>query len=158
MFHARTLPTSRLCGINACLWRRQVHRVALPGASWEDAECYTSDRADVLRLRSFLSLGRFEFDLLVLIQRPVARARDCGEVDEHVRRPVIGGDETKTLIGVEPLHCACCHQFKSLIHATARPRRADREPIGPGSGTEPYPRSWSSAAPAAAPGQHHPRV
>src|SRR5438094_8675348 len=121
MFHARTLPTSRLCGINACLWRRQVHRVALPGASWEDAECYTSDRADVLRLRSFLSLGRFEFDLLVLIQRPVARARDRGEVDEHVGRPVIGGDETKALIGVEPLHCACCHQFKSSVrHATTR--------------------------------------
>jgi hypothetical protein len=44
-------------------------------ASWEDAECYTSsDRADVLRLQSFLSLSRFEFDLLVLIQRPVAGA------------------------------------------------------------------------------------
>jgi hypothetical protein len=37
-----------------------------------------------------LSLGRVEFDLLVLIQRPVAGARDRGEVDEHIRRPVIG--------------------------------------------------------------------
>jgi hypothetical protein len=37
-----------------------------------------------------LSLGRFEFDLLVLIQRPAAGAGDRGEVDEYVRRPVIG--------------------------------------------------------------------
>ena len=87
-----------------------------------------SDGADVLRLRSLLSPGRVELDLLVLVQRPVAVCRDCGEVDEHVRRPVIGGDETKALIGVEPLHCACCHVSEVLIHhATARPRRADRE-------------------------------
>src|ERR1700730_5243191 len=98
-------------------------------ASWEDAGRYASDRADVLRLRSLLSLGRVEFDLLVLIQRPVAGARDRGEVDEHVRRPVIGGDETKALIGVEPLHCSCCHQLKSFYPpCQARPRRADREP------------------------------
>src|SRR6266581_2132144 len=129
-------------GINACLWRRQVHRVALTSASWEDAECYTSDRADVLRLRSFLPLGCVEFDLLVLIQRPVAGARDRGEVDEHVRRPVIGGDETIALVGVEPLPCACCHLFKSFVqHATARSLRADGEPIVPGPGTVPCPRS-----------------
>src|SRR5258708_7995645 len=116
------------------------HPVALTSASWEDAGRYVSDRMDVLRLRSLLSLGRFEFDLLVLIQRPVAGARDRGEVDEHVRRPVIGGDATKALIRVEPLHCSCCHQFKSFIrHATTRPRRADREPTGSGSGTVPYP-------------------
>src|SRR6266571_4859315 len=109
-------------------------RVALTSASWEDAECYTSDRADVLCLRSLLPLGRVEFDLLVLIQRPVAGACDRGEVDEHVRRPVIGGDEAEALVGVEPLHCACCHQSKSFFcHATARPRRADRESTGPGS-------------------------
>src|SRR5215469_7201451 len=56
---------------------------------------YTSERTDVLRLRSLLSLCRVELDLLVLVQRLVARCRDRGEVDEHVRRPVIGGDETK---------------------------------------------------------------
>src|SRR5260221_1401675 len=125
-----------------------------PPAAWtsgsrEDSGRYASDRADVLRLRPLLSLGRVEFDLLVLIQRPVAGARDRGEVDEHVRRPVIGGDETKALVGVEPLHCSCCHVLKSFIrHATTRPRRTDREPTGPGSGAGPLPRSWSSAAPA----------
>src|SRR6202034_3680984 len=74
-----------------------------------------SHRADVLRLRSLLSLGRLELDLLVLVQRPVARTRDRGEVDEHVRRSVIGGDETKALVGVEPLHGPRCHLFKSSI-------------------------------------------
>src|SRR5881227_1375177 len=82
---------------------------------------YASEWADVLRLRSLLALGGVELDLLVLVQRPVAGCRDRGEVDEHVRRPVIGGDETKALVGVEPLHCSCCHQFKSSVrHATTR--------------------------------------
>src|SRR5437660_3381918 len=122
------------------------------GVSRQHASRDASERTDVIRLRSLLPLGRVELDLLVLVERPVARARDRGEVDEHVRRPVIGGDETKALIGVEPLHCACCHLFKSFIHhAIARPRRADGEPIVPGPGTEPCPGSWSSAAPAATP-------
>src|SRR4029077_207951 len=96
--------------------------------------CYASERTDVFRLRSLLPLGRVELDLLVLIQRPVAGARDRGEVHEHVRRPVIGGDETKALIGVEPLHCSCCHQSTSSTrHAMTRLRRADRELTGPGS-------------------------
>jgi hypothetical protein len=104
---------------------------------------YASGRTDVLCLRSLLPLGRLEFDLLVLIQRPVAGACDRGEVDEYVRRPVIGSDETKALIGVEPLHCACCHQSKPLTrHAAARSRRTDRESTGPGSGLpRPQPRT-----------------
>src|SRR5260370_32630762 len=131
--------------------------VALTSAPWEEERGHASHRTDVLRLRSFLSLGRLEFDLLVLIQRPVAAARDRGEVDEHVRRPVIGGDETKALVGVEPLNRACCHQLKSFIrHATTRPRRTDREPTGPGSGPKPYPPSTSSAAPVTAPRRRRP--
>src|SRR5258708_11349277 len=115
--------------------------VAVTVASWEDAGRYASERADVLRLRSLLSLGRVEFDLLVLIQRPVAGARDRGEVDEHVPRPVVGGDEAKALIGVEPLHCSCCHQLKSFIRRARRDLAAPTASLpGPGSGTGPYPR------------------
>src|SRR5260370_23648138 len=103
---------------------------------WATAGRYASEGADVLRLRSLLSLGRVEFDLLVLIQRPVAGARDRGEVDEHVRRPVIGGDEAKALIGVEPLHCSCCHQLKSFIRHARRDLAAPTASLpGPGSGT-----------------------
>src|ERR1700722_19993596 len=98
---------------------------------WRHGGC-ALERTDVLRLRSLLPLGRVELDLLVLIQRPVAGARDRGEVHEHVRRPVIGGDETKALIGVEPLHCSCCHESVSSIrYAVTRPRRADREHTRP---------------------------
>src|SRR5438477_3198554 len=109
---------------------------------------YASEWADVLRLRSLLPLGGVELDLLVLIQRPVTGARDRGEVDEHVRRPVIGGDETKALVGVEPLHCSCCHQFKSSVRHARRdlPRRprAYRSQLW----NRALPRS-SSSAPAA---------
>jgi hypothetical protein len=70
---------------------------AWTSSSREDAERYASDRTDVLRLRSLLPLDRFEFDLLVLIQRPVAGTRDRGEVDEHVHRPVIGAMKPKPL-------------------------------------------------------------
>src|SRR5580704_16193281 len=86
----------------------------LAAARREDAGRYASERTDVLRLRSLLPLGRVELDLLVLIQRPVARTRDRGEVDEHVCRSVIGGDETEALVGVEPLHCSCCHLSSPL--------------------------------------------
>src|SRR5271156_6716521 len=77
-------------------------------------------RADVLRLRALLTLGRVELDLLVLVEGPVTRARDRGEVDENVRRSVIGGDEAIALVGVEPLHCSCCHQTYPL---SAMPQR-----------------------------------
>ena len=79
---------------------------------------------------------------------PKSRSRRSGRTR---RCPVIGGDETKALVGVEPLHCSCCHQFKSSIcHARTRPRRADRELTAPGQQPVPPPRPRSFAAPAAA--------
>src|SRR2546430_15240814 len=117
---------------------RRACRGDIAGQDLVLARSAPSERADVLRLRPLLSLSRVELDLLVLVQRPVAGCRDRGEVDEYVRRPVIGGDETKALIGVEPLHCASCHVSEVLIRdATARPRRADREhtrPLAPEPG------------------------
>src|SRR5947209_19052813 len=88
---------------------RRACRGDIAGQELVLARSAPSERADVLRLRPLLSLGRVELDLLVLVQRPVTGARDRGEVDEDVRRPVIGGDETKALVSVEPLYCACCH-------------------------------------------------
>src|SRR5271163_1151905 len=86
---------------------------------------YVSERADVLRLRPLLPLGRVELDLLVLIERPVAGARDRREVDEHVRRTVVGGNEPKALVRVEPLHCSRCHTVHVLYppcHDATSPR------------------------------------
>src|SRR5690348_8675189 len=122
MPHARPLPVS---GHAECM-----HAANGGGPVGRPSQCAAmatrranaSDRTDVLRLRSLLPLGRVKLDLLVLIQRPVAGARDRGEVHEHVRRPVIGGDETIALIGVEPLHCSRCHQSTSSVcHAMTRP-------------------------------------
>jgi len=121
---------------------------ALASAPREDAGRYASERADVLRLRPLLPLGRVELDLLVLIQRPVARARDRGEVDEHVRGPVIGGDEAKALIGVEPFHCSCCHLFKSSIRHDATSPRRPRAYRCQGRNRTPSPGHGLFAAPA----------
>src|SRR6185437_12886761 len=80
---------------------------------------------------------------------------DRGEVHEHVRRPVIGGDETKALIGVEPLHCSCCHQSTSSVrHAMTRPAAPTASLPLPAPRYRLHPQSPSSAAPAAAPAQH----
>src|ERR1700733_13181395 len=111
---AQPLPVPALAG--------SAHTASAGGlAGWAGLRCGAdlahdaSDRTDVLRLRSLLPLSRVKLDLLVLIQRPVTGARDRGEMHEHVRRPVIGGDEAETLIGVEPLHCSCSHEPTSSI-------------------------------------------
>src|ERR1700722_9791755 len=96
-----------------------------------------SDRTDVLRLRSLLPLSRVKLDLLVLIQRPVTGARDRGEMHEHVRRPVIGGEEAEALIGVEPLHCSCCHEPPASASHSSRAVAPS-----PASFPAPGPRQW----------------
>src|SRR3954471_12933425 len=55
------------------------------------------ERADVLGLRALRALRDVEFNLLVLVQRAVAAAGDCRVVGENVGRPVIRGNEAKTL-------------------------------------------------------------
>src|ERR1700759_4703928 len=69
----------------------------------------TSDRADVGGLRALLTLGHLELNPLVLVQAAVARHLDRGEVGEDVGTAVVGGDEPKTLVRVEPLHNAGNH-------------------------------------------------
>src|SRR5699024_4680526 len=62
-----------------------------------------SDDVDVLRLQALLALRDLEGDLLVLLERAVARAVDGREVGEDVSRAVVGGTEAHALVGVEPL-------------------------------------------------------
>jgi len=157
--HARPLPVS---GPAECTHAADAGGSAgWPGqrAAVAARSVIPSERADVLRLRSLRPLGRVELDLLVLIQRPVAGARDRGEVHEHVRRSVIGGDETKALIGVEPLHSSCCHQSTSSVHhVMTRPAAPTASLPVLASRYRVHPQSPSSAALAAAPAQHpHPR-
>src|SRR5436190_14934521 len=73
--------------------------------------CASSDgRADVARLETLLALGHVELDLLVLLEIPVARARDRAEMHEDVRATVVLGDEAEALLAVEPLHGSCAHE------------------------------------------------
>src|SRR4051812_24944850 len=78
-----------------------ARRAPVPRACWPGSPA--SGRADVVGLRAPLPLAGLEVDPLPLVQRPVtALVGDRGEVDEHVRAAVVGGDEAEALLGVEP--------------------------------------------------------
>src|SRR4051812_25587672 len=70
-----------------------------------------SDRLDVVGLRSLLALRGVEGHPLSLIEGLEATTRDRRVVDEDVLAAVVGGDETKALLPVEPLHNAFSHDF-----------------------------------------------
>jgi hypothetical protein len=98
-----------------------------------------ADRPDVLGLRALLALGDIELDPLVLIEAAVARRVDGRVVDENVGTAAIWGDETETLLAVEPLHAALSHSLlpgKTVsAHRTARPAEAaGNAPPGPEAG------------------------
>src|SRR5918998_2910776 len=86
-----------------------MHRA--PTAAAVGAPCCTSERANVLRLRTLGALGEVELDLLVLVERLVAAGLDRGEVDEHVLAATILRDEAEALVGVEPLDGALSHDL-----------------------------------------------
>src|SRR5690606_9117818 len=68
-----------------------------------------SDSAHLVGLRPLRALRYLELDPLVLLQRPVAVRLDGREVDEHVLPAAVDGDETESLLSVEPLDGALCH-------------------------------------------------
>src|SRR5262245_20364590 len=68
-----------------------------------------SDRADGLGLRSLGALRDLELDALVLFEAAEAGGLNGGEVDEHVAPTTVNGDETETLVRVEPLHGSLRH-------------------------------------------------
>src|SRR5690606_11632550 len=65
------------------------------------------------------ALREVEFNLLVLVERAVAAARDRRVVGEHVGTSVLGGDESKALLRVEPLNRSYCH-FLCLLRSLTR--------------------------------------
>jgi hypothetical protein len=71
------------------------------------------DFDDVSGLESFGSFDDIEFDLLALVERLETIAADRLEVHEDVFAPGLG-DETETLLGVEPLYGATWHE-RSLL-------------------------------------------
>ncbi|MBP1771648.1 MAG: hypothetical protein H6P99_811 [Holophagaceae bacterium] len=67
------------------------------------------DLGDVGRLRALLALTHLETDALILVQGAETRGLDRGVMHEQVRTSIIGGDESETLFGVEPLDGALSH-------------------------------------------------
>src|SRR5262249_1201923 len=63
---------------------------------------------NVLRLGALLALRDVKLNLLPLLQIAVASARDCADVDEHVRT-ALDTDEAEAPVAVEPLHRALRH-------------------------------------------------
>src|ERR1700733_2510227 len=66
-------------------------------------------RANLLRLRALGAAHGGVLHPLVVIEAAVPVGLDRGVVNEDVRRAIVGGDETKALVRVEPLHCSLSH-------------------------------------------------
>jgi hypothetical protein len=66
------------------------------------------ESANVLCLPAFLSFGHSEFNRLAILQAAVSVRLDSGEMHEDIF-PVLAGDKTKALCGVEPLNCSLFH-------------------------------------------------
>src|SRR3954468_10500246 len=71
--------------------------------------------ADVAGLRSFLSLGGVELDLIAFFERLEARGLDSAEVNEDVFAAVVRGDKAETFCVVKPLHRAFSHCYCPLL-------------------------------------------
>src|SRR5712664_3436037 len=76
---------------------------------------------DVRGLQALGTLGDFEFNRLAIIQRLVAISHDRGEMDENVLS-TLALDESKSLAGIEPLHCSLffTHCFYSFLLTAMR--------------------------------------
>src|ERR1700678_200595 len=68
-----------------------------------------SDRLDLLSLRALGALDGGEFHSLVLLEAAVTVSLNDRVVDEDVTGSVVGGDETITLVRVEPFDCTLSH-------------------------------------------------
>src|SRR6478736_424685 len=125
-FAIRFLQVGRVAG-RAKVSGRRTTRVQNPG---RPPYREFSDCADVLRLFALTTGGNVKLDALTLFERAVAVALDRGEVDEHVV-PALARDEAETLVGVEPLDGAGCHDVL-LVSVAVFPCRSWR---GLGRGT-----------------------
>src|SRR6476646_2383897 len=82
-----------------------------------------SDGPNTRGLRPLGALADLELDLLVLLQGAEAASLDFRVVDKHVRGAVLGSDEPKALLRVEPLHSSLWHflLFPSLVTGCGPP-------------------------------------
>src|SRR5580658_8274160 len=70
---------------------------------------WSSDRTDLLGLRTLRAPTRGVLHPLVVLKAAVPVNLDGGVVDEDVGGAVVWGDETIALVRVKPLHCSLSH-------------------------------------------------
>jgi len=97
------------------------------------------ERLDLLGLRALWPPAGCVLDPLVFLKAAVTVSLDGGVVNENVIGPVVRGDETVPLVGVEPLHSALSHvpspdETIFGTHMRATRAGADRQPVRLGYG------------------------
>src|SRR5580700_1353245 len=85
-----------------------------------------SDRVYFLGLRALGAAAGGELHPLVFLEAAETVSLDGGVVNEDVGGAVVGGDETVTLVGVKPLHCALSHCASFCCDDLSRPRLRTR--------------------------------
>src|SRR5918997_1474761 len=125
---SRTVRTARRCPERPGLPVRPGMPKAAPRAPGTRPSTCTSERDDLLRLRTLGSLGDLELDPLGLLERAVSLRLDRRVVHEDVGATAVLCDEAEALLRVEPLHRTLRHAdpstFRHQSRAAGRPPAA----------------------------------
>ncbi|MCW2897741.1 MAG: hypothetical protein JWO67_6 [Streptosporangiaceae bacterium] len=65
--------------------------------------------ADLVSLRTAVTLRNLELDTLVFVEAPVTGGLNCRVVHKDVRTTAVDSDEAEALLSVEPLHYTLRH-------------------------------------------------
>jgi len=79
-----------------------------------------SDRFSALDLPRILSALTLELDLLTFRKAGKTRPFNGADVNEHIVSAVVGLDEAKTLLPIEPFHSTCRHSILQSARARFR--------------------------------------
>ncbi len=82
--------------------------------------CVQSDGLNICRFETFTTLGGFILDLLSCLKGSEAGHRDVRMMDEQIVTSGVGGDESESLVFIEPLYCTCIQVFFSLAQYVGR--------------------------------------
>jgi hypothetical protein len=76
--------------------------------------CVKSNGLNICRFETFATLRGFILDLLACLKGSEARHRDVRVMDEQIVTSGVGGDESESLVFIEPLYRTCIQVFFSL--------------------------------------------
>ena len=98
--------------------------------------CVKSDGLNICRFETFATLRGFILDLLACLKGSEAGHRDVRVMDEQIVTAGVGGDESESLVFIEPLYRTCIQVFFSLAqnightiayHLVSYPERPPRQ-------------------------------